>query len=330
MVGHRTLPSPGSPDRRHTLRLSVLSECNLRCAYCRPAPGSGKRDKAPAPLPRDVLVDQVRWLAGVIGLSMVRVTGGEPTLRRDLVALIAALSTIEPRPELTLTTNATQLARLAKPLREAGLDRVNISLDTIDSERFAELTRGGDVRQVIAGIEAAREQGLTPIKLNAVLRRSSWQQDVPELLDFARDGGYELRFLELMPTGTRAAWARRELVTAAPVRRFVAERADAFEDLPQIGTSPAQLSRVCWRGEELRVGWITPISHGFCQRCTRLRLDNQGLLRRCLMDRATFDLVAQRGQQSERDVLQQLDAYLGLKRAPLAMQSKNPMAQIGG
>lgn len=269
----------------------------------------------------------VRWLAAELPIARIKLTGGEPLVRRGVVGLVERLRRVPGVEELSMTTNGTHLAGLAGPLAAAGLDRVSVSVDTLDPGRFRELTRGGDLRRTLAGIEAALAAGLVPLKLNAVLLASWWREDVPRLLDLAADLGVEVRFIELMRTGTEASWAASELVPAARVRTWLEERA-GVEPLPD-GGGTARRTRVHWRGRELAVGWITPQSHPFCSGCVRLRLDARGRLRRCLMDPETLDLreALARGKAAAREALA---AYLGGKRPPAAMVSELPMVSVGG
>ena len=213
-------PRGGRPNRRadssslmsgggtRVLRLSVTDRCDLRCRYCLPAGRVPFAPQTELAGPRE-LVDAVAWLVRHCAVDRLKITGGEPLVFRGIVGLVETAAALSGLREISMTTNGTQLAQLAAALRGAGLARVNVSLDTLDAQRFAELTRGGDLRRVLAGIAAARNAGLAPVKLNSVLRRSAWQEDVPALLDFAAGENLEIRFIELMRTGTEIAWARR-------------------------------------------------------------------------------------------------------------------------
>lgn len=270
----------------------------------------------------------VAWLVAWIGIETVKLTGGEPLVRRGLVALVRSLRGIPGLREISMTTNGTLLAGHAAALRAAGLTRVNVSLDTTDPSRFADLTRGGDVSRVVAGIEAATAAGLAPVKLNAVLRRSSWRQDVPLLLDYAAARGLEIRFIELMHTGTEAAWAASESIAAAEVLDWLT-RQGTVQPLPGPVAAPARRTRVVWRGNELAVGWITPVSCAFCANCERLRLDARGRLLRCLMDPTPLSLRQALAEGDDRAIAAITD-YLAGKRPPVAMSSSHAMRAIGG
>jgi len=274
------------------------------------------------------LAGVVRWLDATLGVAKVKLTGGEPLARRGLPGLVEALRAIAGVREISMTTNGSLLAARADELRDAGLHRVNVSLDTLDPERFARLTRGGRLADAVAGIDAALAAGLVPVKLNAVLLASSWREDVPALLDFAASRGVEIRFIELMRTGTEARWAASELVPAAAVQGWLGGLAP-LEPVPGPPSAPARRTRVRWRGQTLTVGWITPQSHPFCSSCNRLRLDARGRLRRCLMDPLPLDL-ARLLARDETVARRRLRAYLDGKRPPEGMTTHLPMVAVGG
>jgi len=328
-----------------TLRLAVTGRCNLRCRYCMPAAstsGTGSlraADRTSTPqLPRESLVRLVAWLINEAGVERVRLTGGEPLLREDVVELVADLAALEGLTGLSATTNGTRLARLAPRLRQAGLGRVNISIDSLDPARYAALTRGGRLAEALAGLQAARAAGLEPIKINSVLMAGTFRHEAPALLDLAARLKLEIRFIELMRTGTEASWAAREHVSAAEVQAWLARTCEILSlDEPAARTAhssgPARPTRVLWKGHELEVGWITPVSHPFCSDCTRLRLDASGTLRRCLMDPRFLPLAPLAGPAPAPDpetARATLHAYLAGKRAPRSMVSALPMIAVGG
>jgi GTP 3',8-cyclase len=307
-----------------SLRVSVTDRCNLRCRYCRSESGSAAgRERLPS---LDRLARAAIWLVDHAAARRVRLTGGEPLLREGVDGLVGRLSATPGVAEVTMTTNGTRLAALAGSLRAAGLRRVNVSLDTLDRRRFAELTRGGNVAVTVAGIDAALAAGLVPLKLNAVLRRSSFREDIPDLLDFAAERGVEIRFIELMRTGTEAAWAAAELVSAVEVQRLLHLELQPLAPEP---SSPARRTAVRWRGRDRAVGWITPVSHAFCDGCDRLRLDARGRVRRCLMDGATLPLL-ERLEAGDAGVSDRLRTFLRHKRLPSGMATDQPMSTIGG
>jgi cyclic pyranopterin phosphate synthase len=275
------------------------------------------------------LADAAHWLVANLGIERIRLTGGEPLVRRGLPALVRQLAAIPGLREVSMTSNGTQLARLAVNLKEAGLARVNVSLDTLDPSRYRHLTRGGDLTDAVGGIAAARAAGLSPVKLNAVLRAGTWRNDVPALLDFAAENDLEIRFIEMMRTGTQAAWAAAQMVEAAVVREWVAARA-IVRELPTPDAAPARRTEVRWRGRTVIVGWITPLSHAFCAACDRLRMDARGRLLRCLMDPLPLPLVALLREGGGEPMVATVTRYLAGKQPPLAMGRAQAMRAIGG
>jgi GTP 3',8-cyclase len=315
-----------SPESRlGLLRLSITDRCNFRCRYCMPAEGVPRLAHHDL-LPLERLAELAEWLVQRSRIRRVRLTGGEPLARRGVESLVGNLAAITGIEEISLTTNGALLAEMASRLKAAGLRRVNISLDTLEEKRFSEITRGGSLAAVLEGIEAARQAGLTPIKLNAVLQRSTWESDVPRLLDYAVATGLEVRFIELMRTGTERAWCVSEFISADEVRCRLAAEIIPFEEQ---NAAPARRTLVAWRGVWMIVGWITPRSRPFCSRCDRLRLDARGRLRRCLMDPRQLDLdrlLKTGGEPAEASFA----SYLAGKIPPSGMDSLLAMSQIGG
>ncbi|HYN43208.1 MAG TPA: GTP 3',8-cyclase MoaA [Thermoanaerobaculia bacterium] len=311
-----------------TLRVSVTDRCNLRCAYCMPEEGVPLVPRGEIPSLTE-LASAVAWLVAKYGVDRVKVTGGEPLVRGGVPEFVAKVAAFPGVSEVSMTTNGTRLVGTAAELARAGLARVNISLDTVDPDRFRELTRGGRVEEVLAGIDAALDAGLTPLKLNSVLRRSSFQGDVPALLDLAAGKGIEIRFIELMQTGTEAAWAIAERVSGAEVRAWLTAEGAEIAPLPARPNAPARRTVISWKGRDVMAGWIDPVSHSFCDDCDRLRLDARGRLRRCLMDDHAFPLVdlLRRG---EADVAAAAASYVAGKQPPTAMTIGSTMASIGG
>ncbi len=310
------------------LRLSVTDRCNFRCHYCVPAAGVAWVPQQDL-LPTRELCENVRWLCHQAPIRAIRITGGEPLLRRDLSQLVCELRSIPQVEEISLTTNGSMLALHAAELKASGVSRLNISLDTLDDARFRQLTRGGSLELVQRGIETAVAAGLAPIKLNAVLLASTWQQDVPALLDYAAGLGAEVRFIELMHTGTEQEWCARESVSVDTVLAWLSTQAPLVTVDDQ-SASPARRTRLLWHGKLITVGWISPRSHPFCTRCERLRMDARGRLRRCLMDPATFDLPAFRSGRDEPSTAASFLGYLAGKHPPEQMQGLFAMSQIGG
>lgn len=314
-----------------TLRVSVTDRCNLRCAYCMPEVGVQLLPRGEIPALSE-LASAVAWLASRYGVDRVKVTGGEPLVRGGVPAFVSKVAAVPGVREVSMTTNGTRLAAAARDLASAGLARVNVSLDTLDPARFRELTRGGRVEEVLEGIDAALEAGLVPLKINSVLRGSSFREDVPGLLALAAERGVEIRFIELMHTGTEAAWAIAERVTGAAVREWLAAEGARIAPLPARPSAPARRTAISWRGLEVEAGWIDPVSHSFCDDCDRLRLDARGRLRRCLMDDHAFPLVdlLRRGEVDEAEVEAAARSYVAGKQPPIAMTIGSTMASIGG
>jgi len=310
------------------LRLSVTDRCNLRCRYCMPASGVPKvrHDDLPT---LEKLARAIRWLAREFEVDRVKLTGGEPLVRSGVADLVRELVGIPGIKEVSMTSNGALLPYHASALARAGLVRVNVSLDSLDPKRFFTLTRGGRLDDVLDGIEAARAAGLAPLKINAVLHRSGWRDEVPRLFDFAAARDIDLRFIELMRTGTERAWAAGEQIGADEVCAWLRQRATIAE-LPTPKTSPARMTLVTWRGKSVRVGWITSVSAPFCDRCNRLRLDARGRLRRCLMDSSSLPLVDLLDGVAEEEVRRQVAAYIACKLPPQAMDTPLTMNTLGG
>ncbi|MFJ7278678.1 GTP 3',8-cyclase MoaA [Kitasatospora sp. NPDC098663] len=318
--------------RVHTdLRVSLTDRCNLRCTYCMPAEGLDWLPRAQA-LGDDEVVRLVRIAVGRLGIASVRLTGGEPLLRRglpDLVGRIAALG-----PEVSLTTNGIGLARTAVALRAAGLERVNVSLDTLRPERFARITRRDRIADVFAGLAAARAAGLGPVKVNAVPVRGVNEDEIPELAAFAVEHGYRMRFIESMPLDAQGAWDRSAMVTAAEVLERLGER---FDLLPvgRRGSAPAQEWRIA--GTDAVIGVIASVTRPFCGGCDRVRLTADGQLRNCLFATEESDLrVLLRGGADDDRIEAAWRASVAGKGPGHAVNSAGfvrpvrPMSAIGG
>ncbi|MCB5906198.1 GTP 3',8-cyclase MoaA [Streptomyces pinistramenti] len=293
---HPTERRPGAPlpltdrfGRIHTdLRVSLTDRCNLRCTYCMPAEGLDWLPRA-AVLTDDEVVRLVRIGTQRLGITEVRLTGGEPLLRRGLPGLIVRLSALDPAPELSLTTNGIGLARSAAALRAAGLSRVNVSLDTLRPERYAEITRRDRITDVLAGLSAARDAGLAPVKVNAVPVRGVNDDEIAELAAFAAEHGYRMRFIESMPLDAQGAWDRGRMVTAAEILDRLGERF-ALVPVGRQDHAPAEEWRIA--GTDAVVGVIASVTRPFCGGCDRVRLTADGQLRNCLFATGESDLRA--------------------------------------
>ncbi len=269
------------------LRISVTDRCNLRCLYCMPEEG------VPGRTHQEILryeeIARLTRIAVDLGVRKVRITGGEPLVRPGLVSLVAMLRDIPGIEDLALTTNGTLLAPQAADLAAAGLDRVNVSLDSLQPERFARLTRGGRLQDTLDGLEAARRAGLHPIKINMVVVRGL---NDDEVMDFARLtlDGWRVRFLEVMPLGEGAHWGGDGFIATAEVRGIIE---DALGPLEPVESDPGGPAR-SWRvpGAAGEIGFISPVSEHFCGYCNRLRLTAEGRLLPCLFGTDYIDLRA--------------------------------------
>lgn len=271
------------------LRLSITPACSMRCVYCRPAMDASHKGRQF--LSPDEIEAMVRHLAHAHGLKKVRLTGGEPTVRPDLLDIISRLNSIPSLGELVMTTNALTLARQSGDLAAAGLCRVNISLDSLDAQRFARITGVDGLSRVMSGIDAAARAGLTPIKLNTVVVRGENDQELPDLLRFAADRGLEIRFIELMPMGPLADRWAEQFVPESEMRQRLAAVVGAYKPLEH-GSSAARHYRVALRnGQHATVGFITAMSCNFCGACDRIRIGADGTLYPCLMDQPTGSLL---------------------------------------
>lgn len=269
------------------LRVSVTDRCNLRCRYCMPAEGLPWMAK-PEMLTDDELVRLIGIFVG-LGVDQVRLTGGEPMLRRSLRDVVARIAALEPRPRIAMTTNGIGLDRLAAPLAEAGLDRVNVSLDTVDPEEFADLTRRDRLRDVEAGLEAARAAGLVPVKVNAVAMRGINDHSITDLLSWCLERDYELRFIEQMPLDAQHGWDANMMVSREEIHERLSERF-TLTPLPASDRGSAPAERFLVDGGPATVGIIASVSAPFCGTCDRTRLTADGQVRNCLFSQRETDL----------------------------------------
>jgi cyclic pyranopterin phosphate synthase len=276
------------------LRISLTDRCSLRCTYCMPAEGLDWLSKSDR-LSDDELVRLASVFLG-LGVRSVRLTGGEPLVHPTLVSVVERLAALEPRPEISLTTNGISLTRSAEALVAAGLDRINISVDTLDSERFAALTRRDRLPEVLAGVAAASAAGLHPLKINSVLMRDGNLDEAPALLDWALRNGYQLRFIEHMPLDADHLWARGTMVTADEILELLG-RTYQLAPRGHAGHAPAEdfdvldgPGRTDWAETPGRLGIIASVTRPFCRDCDRLRLTTDGQLRTCLFAQAETDL----------------------------------------
>jgi GTP 3',8-cyclase len=317
------------------LRVSLTDRCNLRCSYCMPAEGLDWLPK-PELLTDDEMVRLIALAVTRLGITEVRFTGGEPLLRRGVTSIVARVAALEPRPEISLTTNGIGLARLAEPLRDAGLDRINVSLDTLTPEVFVRLARRDRLADVLAGLEAARAAGLTPVKVNAVLMRGVNDHEAAALLRFCLENGYHLRFIEQMPLDAQHGWRREEMVTADEILASLSMEFVLKPDDPaERGSAPAEAFLV--DGGPERVGIIGSVTRPFCGACDRIRLTADGQLRNCLFARTENDLrTPLRAGAPDEELTAQWVTCVQAKlpghgiNDPGFLQPSRPMSAIGG
>jgi len=317
------------------LRVSLTDKCNLRCVYCMPEEGLPwlTRDEL---LTDDEIVRLVRIAVSMLGVTAVRLTGGEPLIRAGVVDLVARIAALEQAPSIAVTTNGLGLARLARPLADAGLTRVNVSLDTVDPAVFRELTRRDRLADVVAGMAAAAAAGLTPVKVNAVLMRGVNDGQAADLLAFCLAHGYELRFIEQMPLDAQHGWQRSTMVTAAEIRAALSTRYHLqAEDATSRGAAPAE--RYLIDGGPATVGIIASVSEPFCGACDRTRLTADGQMRTCLFATSETDLRTplRAGADDHAIAVQWSHAMLGKLPGhgiddPAFLQPSRPMSAIGG
>ncbi len=317
------------------LRVSLTDRCNLRCAYCMPPEGLDW-------LPGDEVLtgDEIVRLISIgvtrLGIREVRFTGGEPLLRRDLESIVARTAALEPRPEISLTTNGIGLSRRAGALREAGVDRINVSLDTLRPEVFRKLARRDRLPDVRDGLAAAAASGLTPVKVNAVLMRGINTDEAGDLLAYCLERGYELRFIEQMPLDAQHGWKRAEMVTAEEIFGLLSARFELSVDKERVrGAAPAETFLV--NGGPARVGVIASVTRPFCGACDRVRLTADGQVRNCLFARSESDLrSALRSGASDAEIAERWTAAVASKlpghgiNDPSFLQPDRPMSAIGG
>ena len=304
------------------LRLSVTDLCNCRCVYCMGENGVPR-------LPHSAIlsfeeIEEIVRAAVSLGVTKVRLTGGEPLVRRGIDELVRRLRGIEGVEELAMTTNGARLAEYAEALKEAGLDRLNVSLDTLDPEKFRRITRIGELRDTLDGLDAARRAGFERIKLNTVLMGGVNDDEIAEIAALAKDGAFDVRFIELMPIGECTDWDRRRFLPAERV----------LEYLPKGERVPSDGVAELWRPEGWKgtVGLIRPLSHRFCADCDRIRVTADGCLKPCLHSAREIPLRGKHGEALVRTIAE------GMQTKPRehhmadghASESRRGMNRIGG
>ena len=304
------------------LRLSVTDLCNCRCVYCMGENGVPR-------LPHSAIlsfeeIEEIVRAAVSLGVTKVRLTGGEPLVRRGIDELVRRLRGIEGVEELAMTTNGARLAEYAEALKEAGLDRLNVSLDTLDPEKFRRITRIGELRDTLDGLDAARRAGFERIKLNTVMMGGVNDDEIAEIAALAKDGAFDVRFIELMPIGECTDWDRRRFLPAERV----------LEYLPKGERVPSDGVAELWRPAGFRgtVGLIRPLSHRFCADCDRIRVTADGCLKPCLHSAREIPLRGKHGEALVRTIAE------GMQTKPRehhmadghASESRRGMNRIGG
>ncbi len=304
------------------LRLSVTDLCNCRCVYCMGENGVPR-------LPHSAIlsfeeIEEIVRAAVSLGVTKVRLTGGEPLVRRGIDELVRRLRGIEGVEELAMTTNGARLAEYAARLKSAGLDRLNVSLDTLDPEKFRRITRIGELRDTLDGLDAARRAGFEHIKLNTVLMGGVNDDEIAEIAALAKDGAFDVRFIELMPIGECTDWDRRRFLPAERV----------LEHLPKGERVPSDGVAELWRPAGFRgtVGLIRPLSHRFCADCDRIRVTADGCLKPCLHSAREIPLRGKHGEALVRTIAE------GMQAKPRehhmadghASESRRGMNRIGG
>ena len=296
------------------LRISVTDRCNFRCFYCLP--------NGEPPLARKATIltfEEIAYISDIfvsLGIEKIRLTGGEPMLRRNLEDLVAKLARLKPRlKDLALTTNGFDIPRKAVALKQAGLDRMTISLDTLDTHRFREITGVDDLEDVFRAIEAAKLHGFDPVKINAVVVRGVNDDELVDFARFARSTGLEMRFIEYMPLDSGHEWDRSKVV---PGREIFEKISSVY---PLVLKDPTRGSETAWKyvfadGEPGGIGIIAPVTEMFCGQCSRIRLTSDGQIRTCLFSTVEHDLRDYLRSGATRSELVEFIEHVTLKKEP--------------
>ncbi|RMG01924.1 MAG: GTP 3',8-cyclase MoaA [Planctomycetota bacterium] len=316
------------------LRLSVTDRCNIRCRYCIAAKVAEFR-------PREEIlsfeeIERFVRLCARLGVSKVRITGGEPLVRRNICGLVRRLAAIDGIDDLAMTTNGTLLPKFARPLREAGLQRVNISLDTLREEHFREISGRDLLPMILEGIDAAIEAGFAPIKLNALAIRGQTEEEIPRLAKFARERGLQLRFIEFMPLDAPGEWRPEKVLPADEIYRIIDRSVAKLAPLAEAEMDgPARVFR--YRDGQGSVGMISTVTHPFCERCSRLRLTADGRILNCLFCREPVDVKSLlRGGASDVEIMETIRRAVLAKRRQhgndegVLARGERAMNDIGG
>lgn len=315
------------------LRISVTDKCDLGCIYC--APGGRPRPAGPTTSPI-TLEEIVRIVNAAVrlGVRQVRITGGEPLVRPDIVDIAAAIFGAGAG-DLSLTTNGLKLAGLAEPLKRAGVGRLNISLDSMEPERYSRITGGGDLHRALEGIEAARAAGLDPVKINMVPIRGVNDDEIPAFARMTLDSPMHVRFIEFMPAGDKGNWDRARCVTSEEARHIVQRDVGELTKRQFKGKGPSRNYRI--KDAKGIVGFISALSHSFCYCCNRLRVTSRGRIRPCLFSNTEIDvLTPMRKGADDDEILRLLGLAISAKPAGDYLKQRpedtsiGPMSSIGG
>ncbi|MEW6117199.1 MAG: GTP 3',8-cyclase MoaA [Nitrospirota bacterium] len=314
------------------MRISIIDRCNLRCIYCMPSEGV-KPIAHKSILSYEEIIRIVR-IAARLGVRKIRLTGGEPLIRKNLTYLVSSINAIEGIDDISLTTNGLLLKKLARPLAAAGLKRVNISLDTFRPDRYKEITRGGTISKVLEGIEEAEQAGILPIKINMVPIRGFNDDEIEAFAHLTIKTPYHIRFIEFMPIGAREMWSQEKYIPTDEIK----EKVSAIAPLVPVRmrkSGPARYFR--FENAAGVIGFISPLTHHFCSSCNRLRLTADGKLRPCLFSETEIDLKsALRSGAPDEELERLLRLSIEVKpqghslghEKPLTML--RPMSKIGG
>ncbi|MCI0469309.1 MAG: GTP 3',8-cyclase MoaA [Nitrospirae bacterium] len=314
------------------MRISVIDRCNLRCIYCMPSEGVKLIEHGDI-LSYEDIIRIVRIAAG-LGVKKIRITGGEPLVRKDLDYLIASLNNIEGIEDISLTTNGILLKKYAKALSSAGLRRVNVSMDSLRPDRFRDITRGGDISEVWDGMNEAERLGLVPIKINMVPIKGINDDEIEDFARLTIKTPYHVRFIEFMPIGARDIWSREKYMSTDEIK----ERVSAIAPLEPVKlrkSGPARYFR--FEGSSGVIGFISPITHHFCNSCNRLRMTPDGKIRPCLFSETEIDIKSAIRQGASDDELEKL-LLLSMELKPEghsineqeSFSHLRPMSRIGG
>ena len=319
------------------LRISVTDRCNFRCTYCMPAEGMTWLDRSEV-LTYEEIERVARICVETFGVDSLRLTGGEPTVRAHLPQLIAKLAALRlpdgTKPDIALTTNGATLRNIAVELRDAGLDRINVSMDSLKPERFFAMTRRDELHNVLAGIAEAQVAGFTPMKVNAVVERGANDDEILDLVRYGRDYNVEVRFIEFMPLDATNEWERNKVVSQDELVATIAAEFP-LELMPARGAAPADR----WRFLDGKgtVGVIPSVTHPFCGDCDRVRLTSDGQFRTCLFATDESDIRALlRNGGTDAEIAELIQVAVGAKWAGHQINQVNfirpnrSMSQIGG